>query len=120
MQPHVQLVPSVPTRMIMVESWLAPSPFNHDPARVGPMRFAMSTNSSATLRTVLAASALVERVSATHVRAQVIGNSLAGRQTRQRMWDAFCKELWEIAWLTSLVGGLSIAGLALAVILVQP
>ena len=105
--------------MITVESWLAPSPFNHDPARVGPMRSAMSTNSSATLRTVPAASALVE-VSATHVRAQVIGHAIPGRQTRQRMWDAFCKELWEIAWLASLVGGLSIAGLALAVILVQP
>ena len=80
----------------------------------------MSTNSLATLRTVIAGSARVERVSATHVRAQVIGHAIPGRQTRQRMWDAFCKELWEIAWLASLVGGLSIAGLALAVILVQP
>ena len=55
-----------------------------------------------------------------HVGAQAMGHSIPGRQTRQRMWDALCKELREIAWLASLVCGLSIAGLALAVILVQP
>ena len=36
------------------------------------------------------------------------------------MWTAFRNELREIAWLASMVGGMSVAGVMLAVILVQP
>lgn len=36
------------------------------------------------------------------------------------MWSTFRNELREIVWLASLVGGLSITGVALAVILVRP
>jgi hypothetical protein len=32
------------------------------------------------------------------------------------MWNAFCEEAREIAWLASLVGGLSVAGVGLAII----
>lgn len=34
------------------------------------------------------------------------------------MWDTFCEEVREIAWLASVIGGLSIAGVGLAVALV--
>jgi hypothetical protein len=34
------------------------------------------------------------------------------------MWNAFCAELREIAWLASIVGGLSVAGVGLAIALV--
>ena len=36
------------------------------------------------------------------------------------MWSTFREELREIVWLASFVGGLSIAGVGLAVILVHP
>jgi hypothetical protein len=36
------------------------------------------------------------------------------------MWSTLRNELREIVWLASLVGGLSIAGVVLAVILVHP
>ena len=35
------------------------------------------------------------------------------------MWNAFCEEVREIVWLASLVGGLSVAGVGLAVALVR-
>ena len=36
------------------------------------------------------------------------------------MWSTLRNELREIVWLASLIGGLSLAGMALAVILVHP
>jgi hypothetical protein len=36
------------------------------------------------------------------------------------MWSTLREELREIVWLASLVGGLSIAGVVLAVVLVHP
>jgi hypothetical protein len=42
------------------------------------------------------------------------------RQAYQQTWCAFRKALREIAWLASMVGGLSFGGVALAVMLVQP
>jgi hypothetical protein len=37
----------------------------------------------------------------------------AGRQ----MWKAVCEEMREIAWLASVIGGLSAAGVGLAIVL---
>jgi hypothetical protein len=36
------------------------------------------------------------------------------------MLDALRRALYEITWLASMVGGLSLAGIAIAVMLVQP
>jgi hypothetical protein len=51
---------------------------------------------------------------------QPLGGSIAHGHIGQQMWESFRKELREIAWLASLVAGLSIAGLTLAMVLVQP
>lgn len=37
--------------------------------------------------------------------------------TSDEMWKAVCEELREIAWLASVIGGLSAAGVGLAVAL---
>jgi hypothetical protein len=39
---------------------------------------------------------------------------------RREMWSILRNEVREIIWLASLVGGLSLAGVVLAVILVRP
>jgi hypothetical protein len=36
------------------------------------------------------------------------------------MWSTFRNEVREIAWLASMVGGLSVAGVMIAVVLVHP
>jgi hypothetical protein len=46
--------------------------------------------------------------------------SILDLQTAQQLRDGIFKELREIAWLASLVGGISIACVTLAVMLVQP
>jgi hypothetical protein len=35
------------------------------------------------------------------------------------MWNSLCDELREILWLVSMIGGLSIMGVGLAVMLIQ-
>ena len=40
-----------------------------------------------------------------------------GKQGRQAMWNAMRSELREFVWLASMVGGLSVAGVGLAVVL---
>jgi hypothetical protein len=80
-----------------------------------------------TRRKVLAASAATEVdglaphwAQAPAMRWQPPRNSIVVRQIGREMWEGICKELREIAWLASVVGGLSLGGVTLALVLVQP
>jgi hypothetical protein len=80
-------------------------------AELSPGRSVLAASSGTELGGVLAPAQIMEW--------QRPGKSIRGEQTVsvRHVWDGVCKR--EIAWLASLVGGISIAGVTLAVILVQ-